>query len=93
MNVKLSIFLLLPVVLSRDLNEAQRAARAKFIQKIVNTRKHLEGKIKLIGGANESEGNFMLFPSDVNSLSYELLALLKLSIIQEKKFCHIGIIV
>ncbi|CAH2059220.1 unnamed protein product, partial [Iphiclides podalirius] len=61
MNVKLSMFLFIPIVLSRDLDEAQRAARANFVQRLINTRKHLEGKLRLIGGTNEFEGNVYIY--------------------------------
>ncbi|XP_068625619.1 lysyl oxidase homolog 3A [Battus philenor] len=60
-NEKILIFLLFQAVLSRDLNEDQRSARANFIQKIINRRKHLDGRIKLVGGANQYEGNVYIY--------------------------------
>ncbi|CAG5014156.1 unnamed protein product [Parnassius apollo] len=48
-------------VVSRDLDENQRATRANFIQKLINKKKHLEGRLKLIGGANKYEGNIYIY--------------------------------
>ncbi|KPJ03811.1 Lysyl oxidase-like 2 [Papilio xuthus] len=58
---KILFILLFQSVLSRDLDEAQRSERANFIQKLINRRKHLEGKLKLVGGANEFEGNVYIY--------------------------------
>lgn len=61
MHVKLVIFLIIlhfMVIFSKDVNESERASRAAFIQKLLNKQKHLEGRIKLLGGSNKFEGNF-----------------------------------
>lgn len=57
------IFLLVRTVgvFSRDLSESERANRAAFVQKLLNKRKNLEGKIRLAGGPNEFEGKFSYF--------------------------------
>lgn len=57
------VFLLIRTVgvLSKDLNEKERTARASFIQKLLNTQKNLEGRIRLVGGRNKFEGNCYFF--------------------------------
>ncbi|KAL0811480.1 hypothetical protein ABMA28_009874 [Loxostege sticticalis] len=57
------IFLLVRTVgvFSRDLSESERANRAAFVQKLLNKRKNLEGKIRLAGGPNEFEGNVYIY--------------------------------
>ncbi|KAG6451241.1 lysyl oxidase homolog 2 [Manduca sexta] len=65
--VKLNLMLLLALliqtvgVLSRDVSESERAARAAFVQKLLNKRKHLEGKLRLVGGADKYEGNVYIY--------------------------------
>ncbi|CAH0721254.1 unnamed protein product, partial [Brenthis ino] len=49
------------LITSRDVNESERASRAAFIQKLLNKQKHLEGRIKLLGGSNKFEGNVYIY--------------------------------
>ncbi|XP_026323028.1 lysyl oxidase homolog 2 [Hyposmocoma kahamanoa] len=48
-------------VLSKDLDEKERTARASFVQRLVNKHKHLEGRIRLIGGKDKYEGNVYIY--------------------------------
>ncbi|XP_026754306.2 lysyl oxidase homolog 2B [Galleria mellonella] len=48
-------------VLSKDLSESERSARASFIQRLLNKQKYLEGRIKLIGGPTKFEGNVYIY--------------------------------
>ncbi|CAH0763306.1 unnamed protein product [Diatraea saccharalis] len=48
-------------VISKDLSEEERAMRATFIQKLLNKQKYLEGKIRLVGGSNDYEGNVYIY--------------------------------
>ncbi|XP_049880700.1 lysyl oxidase homolog 2 [Pectinophora gossypiella] len=67
--IKLIVKFLLGIVLvirtveveSKDLDENERAARALFIQNLLNRQKHLEGRIRLIGGPNKFEGNVYIY--------------------------------
>lgn len=43
-------------VLSKDLSESERSSRASFVQRLLNKRKFLEGKIRLAGGPSDFEG-------------------------------------
>lgn len=43
-------------VLCRDMSESERAARAIFIQRLLNKQKNLEGRVKLLGGETKYEG-------------------------------------
>lgn len=43
-------------VLSKDLDEKERTARASFVQKLLNKHKHLEGRIRLVGGKGKFDG-------------------------------------
>lgn len=66
MYVKFIVFFIvthLLVALSRDVSESERASRAAFIQKLLNKQKHLEGRIKLLGGSNKFEGNVYIYHS------------------------------
>lgn len=58
LNLIVVIILLIRTVnvLSKDLSEQERALRAEFIQKLLNKKSKLEGKIKLVGGASNYEG-------------------------------------
>lgn len=57
-NILLFIFLLIRTVnvSCRDLSESERAARAAFVQRLVNKQRYLEGRVRLIGGGNKFEG-------------------------------------
>ncbi|KAL4708580.1 hypothetical protein ACJJTC_014188 [Scirpophaga incertulas] len=48
-------------VTCKELSESERAARAAFVQRLLNKRKHLEGKIRLVGGSSEYEGNVYIY--------------------------------
>ncbi|CAH2985030.1 unnamed protein product [Chilo suppressalis] len=48
-------------VLTKDLSEEERALRAAFVQKLLNKQKYLEGKIRLVGGSNDFEGNVYIY--------------------------------
>lgn len=58
MNLIVLIVLLIRTVrvLSKDLSESERSLRAEFIQKLLNKKSKLEGKIKLLGGPSNYEG-------------------------------------
>lgn len=57
-NFLILIFLVIRTagVLSKDLDEKERTARASFVQKLLNKHKHLEGRIRLVGGKGKFEG-------------------------------------
>lgn len=57
------IFLLIRTVgvQTKDLSEDERNLRAAFIQKLLNKQKNLEGRIKLLGGPNQYEGNVYVY--------------------------------
>lgn len=46
-------------VLSKDLDEKERTSRASFVQKLLNKHKHLEGRIRLVGGKDKFEGKYL----------------------------------
>ncbi|XP_032523492.2 lysyl oxidase homolog 2B [Danaus plexippus] len=62
MNVKVVIILMsLALILCKDLSENERATRAAFVQRLLNSNKYLEGRIKLVGGSNKYEGNVYIY--------------------------------
>ncbi|OWR48760.1 hypothetical protein KGM_212184A, partial [Danaus plexippus plexippus] len=51
----------LALILCKDLSENERATRAAFVQRLLNSNKYLEGRIKLVGGSNKYEGNVYIY--------------------------------
>lgn len=47
-------------VSGKDLSENERAGRAAFVQRLLNKKKYLEGRVKLVGG-NKYEGNVYIY--------------------------------
>ncbi|KAJ2941543.1 hypothetical protein O0L34_g14596 [Tuta absoluta] len=68
-KVKLALKFLLATLLlirtvgveSRNLNGKERAARALYVQRIINKQKYLEGRVRLVGGTNRYEGNVYIY--------------------------------
>ncbi|XP_063369098.1 lysyl oxidase homolog 3A [Cydia amplana] len=48
-------------VTSRDFNDTERAARAAFVQRLLNKQKLAEGRLRLVGGPNQFEGNVYIY--------------------------------
>lgn len=71
MNVKVVIILMsLALILCKDLSENERATRAAFVQRLLNSNKYLEGRIKLVGGSNKYEGSLKFLFSHFSFFKY-----------------------
>lgn len=51
-----SLLLITVQVFSRDVNETERAARASFVQRLLNKYSPFEDRVRLVGGPNRFEG-------------------------------------
>ncbi|XP_073963631.1 lysyl oxidase homolog 2-like [Choristoneura fumiferana] len=56
-----SVLLIIVQVFSRDVDEMERAARASFVQRLLNKYTPLEDRVRLVGGPNRFEGNVYIF--------------------------------
>lgn len=62
MNTKVNLLIIIFLAIknvgvsSKDLDETERSERALFVQRLLNKNKHLEGRIRLIGGRDKFEG-------------------------------------
>lgn len=67
MQLSLSLIFLLKIVkiLSRDLSESERNARALFVQRLLSKSRISEGRVKLVGGPHPYEGEPLLIEPDV----------------------------
>ncbi|KAI8423032.1 hypothetical protein MSG28_014120 [Choristoneura fumiferana] len=50
-----SVLLIIVQVFSRDVDEMERAARASFVQRLLNKYTPLEDRVRLVGGPNRFE--------------------------------------